>query len=104
VDTLRLYTFSAARIISGRPSFRGVGQDEVAAGRESVPQRRHDPPGVVVIGEEMHDRGEQQPDRLAQVDEPPEVAVGQDALRLAQVGHERAVRAGRSRGPWARAR
>jgi hypothetical protein len=66
---------------------------EMAAGREGVPEPGHDPGRVLGVGEEVQDRHEQQGDRLAEVDQLPDLGVPQDPVGLAQVGldHEGAV-------------
>jgi hypothetical protein len=63
-----------------------MGQDKITAGGESIPQRGHDPPGISGIADERKHRDEQQPGRLAEVDQPPGAGVGQDLFRLVQVG------------------
>ncbi|PZS40299.1 MAG: hypothetical protein DLM62_03595 [Pseudonocardiales bacterium] len=54
----------------------GVGQREVAAGRERAQVPAYQPPGVRTVRDEVHDAGHDQADRLAEVDEP-----GQRRLR-----------------------
>jgi hypothetical protein len=79
---------------------RAVAQHQVAAGGQRVAQRGHGPPGVVRVGDVVQDRDQQQPDRLAEVDQPPGVVVGQDLLRLAQVTlDDRGVLAARQDDP-----
>ena len=63
-----------------------MSQDKITAGGKGIAQRGHDPPGICGIADERQHRDEQQPGRLADVDQPPGGLVGEDLLRLAQVG------------------
>ncbi len=62
-----------------------MGQHEVAAGRERVAQSGHDAAGLLSVGDEMQDGYQQQPGRLAGVDQPPGDFVAEDLLWLTQV-------------------
>jgi len=83
----------------------GVAQHQIAARRERVAQRGHDAPRIVGIGDEMQDRDQQQPGRLAGIDQPPGDIAGQDLLRVAQVRiDDHGVRVARQDGPAVRDR
>jgi hypothetical protein len=65
-----------------------VGQGEVAAGCQGSQVLPHQPRRVAVVGHEVHHRSHQQAGRLAEVDQGPQLRVGQQALRVAQVAQD----------------
>jgi hypothetical protein len=73
---------------------RPVGQDQVAAGRERVPQRGHDPGRVLLVPDEVEDRHEKQGDGPGEVDQLAQPGVGQDGGGVAQVSENDAGGAG----------
>src|SRR6266536_3061955 len=58
-----------------------AGDGEIAAGRQRVAQRRRDAGRVLVIGDVVQDRRQQQPDRLAGVGELPHRGIRHSARR-----------------------
>ena len=65
-----------------------AGDDQVAAPGHGVPQSRHDHVWVVLVVHVVHDRGQQQAYRLAEVQELPYLRVIDDLHRPPQVsGH-----------------
>jgi hypothetical protein len=63
-----------------------VRRDQVAARRQRVDQRRDDPRGLELVGDEVQDRDQHQRDRLAEVQDLPDRRIGQDRLRVSQIG------------------
>jgi len=62
-----------------------MGQGEVAAGCQGILVVPHQARRIAVVGHEVHHRGHEQAGRLAEVDQGPQLRVGQQALRVAQV-------------------
>ena len=65
-----------------------VRQRQVAARRERVGVPLHQPPRIGTVGHEVQHRGHQQPDRLAEVDERPQVRVIQHLAGVPHVGDD----------------
>jgi hypothetical protein len=63
-----------------------VRQREVAACRECIPQRGGNPARVLLLGDEMQDRDQQQPNGLGEVDQLTQFRVPQEGLRVTQIG------------------
>ena len=62
-----------------------AGDDQVAARGQSVPPHRHDRVRVVLVAQVVHDRGQQQAYRLAEIQEIPYLRVVDDLHRPPQV-------------------
>jgi hypothetical protein len=65
---------------------RDVGQHQVAAGGQGGDQPGHDAVRVVLVGDEVQDRGERQGHRLGQIQGLAQIGIGEAPLRVAQVG------------------
>ena len=66
----------------------GVGEGQVAAFGQRGAEGGQDAGRVLLFGDEVHDRHQQQGDGLAEVDERADLRVGQDSLGFAQVGQD----------------
>lgn len=70
-----------------------MGDGDVTPRRERVTHGAHEPVGVRVVGEEVEQGDDQDPDRPAEIEQPPDVRVTQQLLRPTGVRLH-----GRSRG------
>lgn len=70
-----------------------MGEHQETARRDRIAETGQQRPGVVGVGDEEQDRDREHPDGLIEVQRVPHVGVGQDAVRVAQVGlgHGRGV-------------
>jgi len=67
---------------------RGMRQGQVTARGQRVAEGGQDAVRVLPVGDEVHDRHQQQGDGLAEVDECTDLGVGQDGLGFAQAGQD----------------
>jgi len=64
-----------------------VRQDQIAAGRQRIPEGGNDARGVLRVSDEVQGRHQQQGDRLAEVDQRASLRMSQDDFRFPQVSH-----------------
>ncbi len=74
------------RQVRGPVGGGAVADHQVAAGRELVPQRADDLPGVFLVRQEVQHRPQQQAHRLPRVEQPARFLAAQDLPGFPQVG------------------
>jgi len=65
---------------------RGMRQGQIATRRQCIPEHGEDAGRVLVFGDEVQDRHQEQRDGPAAVDQGADLRVGHDGFRFAQVG------------------
>jgi len=71
---------------------RLLAPHKVTASWQRLAEDGQDASRILLFGDEVHDRHQQQRDRLGEVDQPADLRVGQDGLGVAQVGQDDAGR------------